>query len=188
MVFILKWENVHHFGDIFSPLGLVQARPGWCWQRPDHVPGVPLKRTQWVLHVFPHPTITLPSELTNADPSVMQFPQGPAPPGLMTTAGTEIFNPLIFQSAHFQTRACLRKSLMLKMTLFLVHKLQVSVPMSDMITFLRGLCAPCCLLHPLAQVWILEGKRARVCEYNPLAQGRRKRTPRSRGDVEISKP
>ena len=137
---------------------------------------------------LPQPTFTLPNELTSADPSVMQFPQGPAPPGLMTTAGTEIFNPLIFQSAHFQTRACLRKSLMLKMTLFLVHKLQVSVPTSDTITFLRSLCAPCCLLHPLAQVWILEGKWARVCECDPPAQGRRKRNPRSRGDVEISKP
>lgn len=187
MVFILKWENVHHFGGIFSPLGPVQARPGWSQQQ-DHVPGVPLKRNQGILDVFPHPTFTLPSEFTNADPSVMQFPQGPTPPGLMTTAGTEIFNPLIFQSAHFQTRASLRKSLMLKMTLFLVHKLQASVPMSDMITFLRGLRAPCCLLHPPAQIWILEGKWARVCECNPPAQGRRTRTPRSRGDTEISKP
>ena len=75
-----------------------------------------------------------------------------------------------------------------KNDLFLVHKLQVSVPVSDMITFLRGLRAPCCLLHQPAPVWILEGKWACVCECDPPAQGIRKWTPRSRGDTEISKP
>ena len=115
------------------------------------------------------------------------------PTGTRPTGSDDNRRCWAFQSTHLSVSPLPDKSFLEKVPdakndLFLVHKLQVSVPMSDMITFLRGLHAPCCLLHPLAPVWILEGKWARVNECDPPAQGRRKWTPRSRGDTEISKP
>lgn len=85
-------------------------------------PGVPLKKTQGILDVFPHPTFTLPSEFTNASPSDA-VPTGTRPTGSDDNLQVLRFSIHSSSVKHFQTRALLRKSLMLKMTSFLGPKI-----------------------------------------------------------------